>query len=248
MKIIVFTDIHGKINMVKRYGEELKQADFILLAGDITHFGDQDEARAVIDAIKPYCDKILAVPGNCDNPGVEQYLEYEGINLHGKAVQHENIMFAGIGGSLPCPGVTPNELSDTSIRALYRNLIKSIVCIKKDAPEQLLKNVQNYENKPIVKIFSQFYDYNKDQFETVLKQLRLLTKKSDEITLDDIKSIQENYRESSYCPFAISFAKFKIYLKENPNTIEAILSADFCNLNSYTIKKLILKSEEILIL
>ena len=126
MKIIVFTDIHGKINMVKRYGEELKQADFILLAGDITHFGDQDEARAVIDAIKPYCDKILAVPGNCDNPGVEQYLEYEGINLHGKAVQHENIMFAGIGGSLPCPGVTPNELSEAEIENILFSVTKKV--------------------------------------------------------------------------------------------------------------------------
>ncbi|MFX0133908.1 MAG: ATP-binding protein, partial [Candidatus Hodarchaeota archaeon] len=142
--------------------------------------------------------------------------------------------------------LAPNELSDTSIRALYRNLTRSVVCIKKDSPEQLLKNVQKHENKPIIKIFSQFYDYNKDQFETVLKQLRLLTKKSDDITIDEIKNIQENYRESSYCPFAISFAKFKAYLKENPNTIEDILSSDFCNLNLYTIKKLILKSEEIL--
>jgi len=142
--------------------------------------------------------------------------------------------------------ISPSELSETNIRALYRNLTGAVVCFNKTSPENILKFIQDFDNKPIIKVFPHFYDYSKEKLIPILKNLEIENKKSSEITLEDIKNIQMGYKDVNYCPFSISFARFNSFLKESPDTIEKILSKRFCNLNSNTIKKLILKTEELL--
>ncbi|MHA1386068.1 MAG: hypothetical protein ACTSR3_20125, partial [Candidatus Helarchaeota archaeon] len=142
--------------------------------------------------------------------------------------------------------ISPSEISETNIRALYRNLTRAVVCLKKTSPENILKFIQTFENKPIIKVVPHFYDYSKEKLIPILKNLDIEKKKSNEITIEDIKNIQEAYKDVIYCPFSTSFARFNSFLKENPATIEKILSKRFCNLNSNTIKKLILKTEELL--
>ena len=127
MKIIAFSDIHGKINLIKRFSAEIENADLVLLAGDVTHFGAQEDARCVIDKIRQHCDCILAVPGNCDYPVVGHYFEYENMNLHGQLMKYSTLFFSGLGGSLPCPGVTPNELTEDEIEKLLFSITQKVV-------------------------------------------------------------------------------------------------------------------------
>jgi uncharacterized protein len=52
------------------------------------------------------------VIGNCDFPEINSYFESEHINLDNQALEVDGFNIIGIGGSLPCPGRTPNEFPD----------------------------------------------------------------------------------------------------------------------------------------
>jgi len=99
MKILVASDIHGSrsaLEMIRRTIEKLTP-DLTVVCGDITHFGTPEEARATIDS---FPGLILAVPGNCDPPGIEDGVaESHGVDLHGKTYELEGIIFAGFGGA-----------------------------------------------------------------------------------------------------------------------------------------------------
>ena len=122
MVIIVLADIHGKIDYLPAISGTLQQADLVLIAGDITNFGGRDRAERIISSISQYSKQILAVSGNCDSPSVEEYLNAEGINLHCNYVNIEGVNFAGVGGSLPCPGTTLNESPDEDFRILLAGM------------------------------------------------------------------------------------------------------------------------------
>ncbi len=87
-------------------------ADLVLLAGDITTFGNDRDAQKIIDAVRNYNQNILAVPGNCDPPSVDLYLKKLGVNLDNELREIDGYFFWGLGGALPAPGKTPNELSE----------------------------------------------------------------------------------------------------------------------------------------
>ena len=110
--IVGLADIHGDVKTIKTLGPDIRQAHAILLVGDITHFGKEKEAAAVVDAIAQYNPRILAIPGNCDYPEVSGYLAERGVSLEGRRMIIDGVGFIGVGGSLPCPGVTPNEMSE----------------------------------------------------------------------------------------------------------------------------------------
>jgi Icc-related predicted phosphoesterase len=115
MKIVVLTDIHGRLDALGPFGPALADADLALLSGDLTQFGGAEAARAVVEKVRTCGPDLMAVPGNCDRPGVASYLREEGIALDARHVILEGVAFAGLGGSLPCPGRTPNELSEEEL-------------------------------------------------------------------------------------------------------------------------------------
>lgn len=110
--IVGLADIHGDLETIKKIGPDIRQAHAILLVGDITHFGRKKEAAAVVDALAKFNTRILAVPGNCDHPEVSEYLIKRGVSLEGRRMIIDGVGFIGVGGSLPCPGKTPNEISE----------------------------------------------------------------------------------------------------------------------------------------
>jgi putative phosphoesterase len=112
MNIIALSDIHGSLEYLPAIGKQLKKADLVMIAGDITHFGQWAQAEEIISQIRAYNQHVLAVPGNCDKFGVDEYLASERINLSRKCVEIGGITFCGLGGSLPCPGKTPNEFGE----------------------------------------------------------------------------------------------------------------------------------------
>ena len=122
MVIIALADIHANLSYLDQIADQLTAADLVLLAGDITQFGKWREAEAILSEIRKYNRNVLAVPGNCDRPSVNDYLTDQGISLDHNCASAGNIPFIGLGGSLPCHGTTPNEMLDndftTSLDAL----------------------------------------------------------------------------------------------------------------------------------
>ncbi|MCF8036436.1 MAG: metallophosphoesterase family protein [Desulfobacteraceae bacterium] len=116
MIVIGFSDIHGQTAAMDRLGNILQKADVVVLAGDITHFGNHRHAGRVAESARRYAGCVLGVPGNCDYPAVAAYLDQEGINLHAESRVIGDIGFAGLGGSLFTPFHTPNEHSETEVR------------------------------------------------------------------------------------------------------------------------------------
>lgn len=126
MRLLIISDIHGQVDKVKRLSSALKGIELVLIAGDITTFGEADHAAAVLEPLLSQPAPVLAVPGNCDPEGVSQYLESKQISLQGRTLQQGGYLFVGAGGSLPCPGLTPNECNDSFFetilcKALHRN-------------------------------------------------------------------------------------------------------------------------------
>jgi len=117
MVILGLSDIHGSRSSIETLLGRAGQADVILLVGDFTHFGGEREARRIVDAVRPHCSHVFAVPGNCDRPEAGGYLDQEGLSLHGRGVLLDGVAFVGVGKSLPCPGTTPNETTEDGLRA-----------------------------------------------------------------------------------------------------------------------------------
>jgi Icc-related predicted phosphoesterase len=122
MIIIALADIHNNLTYLTQIADRLSTADLVLIAGDTTNFGEWAQAEQIIGQIRQHNPNILAVPGNCDRPQVNDYLTSEGINLELNCITVAGVPFVGLGGSLPCHGSTPNEMLDddftTSLAAL----------------------------------------------------------------------------------------------------------------------------------
>ena len=117
MIVVAITDLHGDAAALRGFADALEAADVVLIAGDLTHFGRRDQAAEVVDAVRRRNPNVLAVPGNCDYPDVTRYLAEEGIGLHGAHRIVDGVAFLGLGGSLRCPGRTPNEFAEPELAA-----------------------------------------------------------------------------------------------------------------------------------
>jgi Icc-related predicted phosphoesterase len=121
--IIALTDLHGRTGVFRPLAEKIKQADLIILSGDITHFGNSVETARIISKLSDLNQNIIAVTGNCDRPDCEQYLADKGLSAFGQTREFGGIHFFGISGSLPCPGRTPNEYSEQEYDALLSDVM-----------------------------------------------------------------------------------------------------------------------------
>lgn len=126
MDIVAITDLHGHREAVERASGLFEAADLVVITGDITHFGREREAKEVIDAITACCTRLLAVPGNCDYPEVGSFLAKAGCSIDLRCIGIEGFTVAGIGGSLPCPGMTPNERSEDEFTAVLDEIKKQL--------------------------------------------------------------------------------------------------------------------------
>ena len=124
MKIIAFGDIHMATD-VARSIPGIKEADLILLNGDLTNYGGTQETRSVLDDIMRINPNVLAQFGNLDSGKVNEYLEKLAINLHGQArlVQGE-VCLIGVGGSNFTPFHTPSEFPEKELLHLADNAFR----------------------------------------------------------------------------------------------------------------------------
>lgn len=123
MRIAVVTDLHGRTDPshLAALHEAARGADALVACGDWSTFGARETAQRVADAVRVAETTCCFVFGNCD--AVSNGDELEGWqNLHARVVEKDGWLFAGVGGSLPCPSHTPNEIDE----AQYAHLLDGI--------------------------------------------------------------------------------------------------------------------------
>ena len=141
MVIIGIADTHGDVRALGRMGADLAAADVVALAGDITTFGNREDAARVVEAIRGRCRSLVAVPGNCDPPEVAECLEENGIGLHARNQTVEGVTFVGLGGSLPCLGRTVTEYTEDQLQAFLARAARGA---PPDAPVVLVSHEPPY--------------------------------------------------------------------------------------------------------
>ncbi len=124
MKILAITDIHGRQNINKELTELIIDSDVVIIAGDITDFGGEKDADKILKELLVLNENILAVPGNCDTPGVNKTLTNLGINLHGTMKKINDVAIYGLGGSNESPFNTPQEYRDSEIETILKQFKK----------------------------------------------------------------------------------------------------------------------------
>ena len=103
MKLLALADIHGNFHNIPLLAEHAADSDGIVIAGDITDFSGKEQAKQVLEVISRLQKPVLAVPGNCDLPAVDDCLSRQNSNLHGNLISMNGVDFIGAGGSLSSP-------------------------------------------------------------------------------------------------------------------------------------------------
>lgn len=120
MKIFAVSDIHGAIKPIENAATQIRAADAVVIAGDITHTKTRAEAADVVACMEQYARRILAVHGNWDRVEVKDFLEEKGYSLHGRGLVFDGIGFFGVGGSSPTPLWTATEYKEEDIALILQ--------------------------------------------------------------------------------------------------------------------------------
>lgn len=141
MRIIAFGDIHMATQACARI-PGIREADLVILTGDLTNFGSRAEAKLVIDEVMAYNPHVLAQLGNLDRFEINDYLEQQGINLHGRGrLVDGQLCIVGIGGSNPTPFRTPTEFSEDELTeiasAAYRQGLEAVSAAERQSGRKI---------------------------------------------------------------------------------------------------------------
>jgi Icc-related predicted phosphoesterase len=115
MKILAISDIHGSLQPIEAGAKLIREADLIVIAGDITRGGTAEEARQILSHISQYNSNIIAVHGNWDRSEVRDLLKEWGYGIHATGREIDGIGFFGVGGSNPTPINTPSDYSEEEL-------------------------------------------------------------------------------------------------------------------------------------
>jgi putative phosphoesterase len=126
VKIIAITDIHGRTHYSKQVADALRSADCIVIAGDITDFGNGEDATLVLNELTKLNGTVFAVYGNCDHTGVNQLLVERNVSIHCESRRLNHVAFSGLGGSNISPFKTPQEYNEQTIERMIEDYTKTI--------------------------------------------------------------------------------------------------------------------------
>lgn len=117
MRILFLTDLHGARGYLPGLIDAERGADLVIVGGDITSFGGEEDARAMIEPLLDAFPLVRSVHGNVDLDGVLGWLQRKGLALHGKGEALAGVGLFGCGGSNPTPMRTPTEYPENEIAA-----------------------------------------------------------------------------------------------------------------------------------
>lgn len=142
MKFLVLTDLHGKKSAMDWINPLIAKEgiDCVLFLGDAVELPtDAEESVKMIGMIQ--CDRILALPGNIDSPGMLDILEPVAESMHGVGKQVGDVYIAGLGGSNPTIFCTPFELSEEEIASKLESVSKEGMILMLHAPAYGINDV-----------------------------------------------------------------------------------------------------------
>lgn len=134
MKILALSDFHGFLPSFYKVVEKADEteANLIVIAGDITHFGDLEDAKKLLKILAKSGLDVLFVPGNCDPPSLASVKWDNPRCLHGRNVSVNGVRFLGVGGALRGPFYTLFEVEEEEIEAVLD------ACLEPEASENLI--------------------------------------------------------------------------------------------------------------
>jgi Icc-related predicted phosphoesterase len=112
MYLIALPDLHGDTRDLPLLANEFARADAVILAGDLTTGGSPDGAIRIVETLRRYTDRILAICGNWDTPATAAYISAEGINLEDEPYIIGQTGFLGVGWALRSGIGSPNEYTE----------------------------------------------------------------------------------------------------------------------------------------
>lgn len=115
MRLVLFGDVHEYLHPLPALAETLRQADLVVVTGDLTRWRGARVAAKVLAAIRQYNPRVLAQVGNTDLWETNAWLTQQGINLHGQGHRFGPLGLFGVGGSTFTPFGTPTEFSEEEL-------------------------------------------------------------------------------------------------------------------------------------
>jgi len=134
VRFVCFGDIHMAFRAIERIAPALRTADVAILTGDLTNFGEPDDAWRVIDTVRAHCATVWAVTGNLDMLWVIDALRAQGVSLHGEGRRIGDLGIFGCGGSNITPMDTPTEFEEPELREILERGHAAVA----DAPRRLM--------------------------------------------------------------------------------------------------------------
>jgi Icc-related predicted phosphoesterase len=115
MRLLVFSDIHGKKSALERLMNI--DADYYFAAGDLATWGRGLEQLAPV--LQKRAERMYVIPGNHESEAdIARLCEQCGFhNFHGQTIQIAGYTVAGLGYSNPTPFDTPGEYSEQELAA-----------------------------------------------------------------------------------------------------------------------------------
>lgn len=99
MKILAFTDIHGKTRLLEALRKKARKADIIVCAGDFTVFGSR--AKQILSGINELGKKTILINGNHEDEREIERMCTKLPNIafiHKKTYTYQGYTFIGYGG------------------------------------------------------------------------------------------------------------------------------------------------------
>ena len=133
MKVLVFGDVHGKIDALSDVIKNIKtKPDLVICPGDFTDmfekiegFSQLDIADIIIQKISSFGCPVLCVPGNHDPYEILKMFDNYKTNIHGKRKDVGGLTFIGWGGALT-PFNTYFEPSENETKNSLEKLVKGV--------------------------------------------------------------------------------------------------------------------------
>lgn len=126
MRILHISDIHGNMGAVEKVIQKAGEigADLIAVTGDLTHFGEIEDAEMLLERISESGRQVFFVPGNCDPKAL---LEWTPINtsiknLHLRSVDFSGWEFIGLGGAVGRYG-TLIEFTEEEVEDMLKKVV-----------------------------------------------------------------------------------------------------------------------------